>query len=536
MKIKRLLAMLLAVVMVFALVACSGNTESTKAPGGDTPANPSENPGNNSGSDNQLAGTYEIKVWCADNIVELTTKQIDDFNKNNTDGIVIKATVQAVGEGDAATQMITDVEAGGDLFCFAQDQFARLVQAGALAKLGKNAAEIVKNENDEGAVKAVTIDGDIYAYPMTADNTYFMYYDKSVVSDEAAAKMDDILAACETAKKYVAFDAGNAWYMASYFFGAGCVSEWWTDKEGHWNLNDDFNSDKGLIAMKGLNKLMNSPMFLSKSNAAELDAGAAVVISGTWDSGTASKILGDNLGVAPLPVFTVDGTDYQLKSFMGYKLMGVKPQTDAVRAAALNKLAQYLTGEQAQLERHAAVGWGPANLKAQDSDAVKNDPVLSAVVKQAQNSVVQGQVNDGWWNAAAALGTIAKEKTAEADYKAALEDYANNMEKLKNLREGLLFVGAWNGWNNADETDTYIMKEEGGVYTLTLDVPESDYMGGRIVNIGSWENDKGFAQVTTGIELVKDLGADNPDNNIVFAEAGNYTVTWDGTAVTIVKN
>ena len=32
---------------------------------------------------------------------------------------------------------------------------------------------------------------------------------------------------------------------------------------------------------------------------------------------------------------------------------------------------------------------------------------------------------------------------------------------------------------------------------------------------------------------IKDLGSDNPDNNIVFAEPGNYTVTWDGAAITI---
>jgi len=526
---KRIFALLLAVVMVFALVACSsepGKNE-TKAPeGGETQGTPSA----------ELAGTYEIKVWCADNIVDLTTKQIEDFNKSNTDGIVIKATVQNVGESDAATQMITDVEAGGDLFCFAQDQFARLVQAGALAKLGTAAGEFVKTKNDEGAVKACTIAGDIYAYPLTADNTYFMYYDKSVVPDSAVAKMDDVVAACEAAKKFIAFDVGNAWYLASYFFGAGCTSEWSTDKEGHWNVNDDFNSDKGIIAMKGLNKLMSSPMFLSKSGASEFDSGAAVVISGTWDSGTAKDILGDNLGVAALPQYTVDGKDYDLVSYMGYKMMGVKPQSDPVRAAVLHKLAQFLTDEAAQVERHATVGWGPANLKAQESDAVKNDPVLSAVMAQAKKSVVQGQVNDGWWNLAAALGATAKESSDVSVYEAALKTYTEGLEHLKNLREGLLFVGAWNGWNNADEADTFIMKEENGVYTLTLDVPESDYMGGRIVNIGSWENDKGFAQVTTGKDLIKDLGADNPDNNIVFAEAGNYTVTWDGTAVTIVKN
>ena len=64
-----------------------------------------------------LAGTYDIKVWCPEAAVELTKTQIDNYNKSNTDGIVINATVEAVGEGDAATSMITDAEAGGVQQC-----------------------------------------------------------------------------------------------------------------------------------------------------------------------------------------------------------------------------------------------------------------------------------------------------------------------------------------------------------------------------------------------------------------------------------
>ena len=60
-------------------------------------------------------------------------------------------------------------------------------------------------------------------------------------------------------------------------------------------------------------------------------------------------------------------------------------------------------------------------------------------------------------------------------------------------------------------------------------------MGGRIVNPGNWDTDKGFAQVTDGADLL-DADAAGDDNNIVFKEAGNYTITWDGTAITIVKN
>ena len=49
-------------------------------------------------------------------------------------------------------------------------------------------------------------------------------------------------------------------------------------------------------------------------------------------------------------------------------------------------------------------------------------------------------------------------------------------------------------------------------------------MGGRFVSPGSWDTDKGGAQVTTGADLIGDGGG---DNNIVFNEAGNYTLTTD---------
>ena len=149
-----------------------------------------------------LAGTYDITVWVAENAVDLTKKQIEDFNASNEDGIIFNAAVEAVSEADAATQMITDVEAGGDIYCFAQDQFARLVQAGALAKLGAKAAEMVQTNNDAGTVAAATSGDMLYAYPLTADNGYFMYYDKSVIPEEDLDSLEKLIADCEAAQKY----------------------------------------------------------------------------------------------------------------------------------------------------------------------------------------------------------------------------------------------------------------------------------------------------------------------------------------------
>jgi len=45
----------------------------------------------------ELAGEYDIKVWVANEIVELTKQQIETFNSTNEFGIKFNATVEAQG-------------------------------------------------------------------------------------------------------------------------------------------------------------------------------------------------------------------------------------------------------------------------------------------------------------------------------------------------------------------------------------------------------------------------------------------------------
>ena len=127
----KLISLLLTLVMVLSLGACGGQKDpsaseqkqGSEAPVQSTAAPTQEQPASSGTS--QLAGTYDIKVWCPDAAVDLTKQQIEAYNKANTDGIVINATVEAVGEGDAATSMITDVEAGGErpvLLCAGPDR------------------------------------------------------------------------------------------------------------------------------------------------------------------------------------------------------------------------------------------------------------------------------------------------------------------------------------------------------------------------------------------------------------------------------
>ena len=389
--------------------------------------------------DKPLAGTYDVKIWVAEAIVDLTKAQIDNYNATNEDGIVINPTIEAVSEADSATQMLLDVEAGGDLYCFAQDQFARLVQAGALAQLGAGASAFVTENNDAGTVAASTSGDAIYAYPLTADNGYFMYYDKSVIPEEDIDSLEKLIADCEGAQKYFAFEMqSSAWYLASFFFATGCKSEWKTDENGEFiSVYDTFDSPEGLIAVKGMKKLVDSPFHVSAGGADQLANGAAILVSGTWDFAKAAEILGDNMGVADLPSFEVDGTSYHLGSFNGCKLLGVKPQTDALKGAAMHRLAQYLTGEQCQMERFEAKAWGPSNLAAQASDAVKANPGLAALIAQNAYSVPQGQIHGSWWDVAKVIGDDVKNAADEAGLQQALDNYQEKIASLFTLDDSV---------------------------------------------------------------------------------------------------
>ena len=77
--------------------------------------------------------------------------------------------------------------------------------------------------NTPGSIGAASYEGTLYGYPMTSDNGYFLYYDKSVFTEEDLATLDGILAAANAAGKQVHMDVSNGWYLASFFLGNGCT-------------------------------------------------------------------------------------------------------------------------------------------------------------------------------------------------------------------------------------------------------------------------------------------------------------------------
>lgn len=417
---KKLLAMLLSAAMVLSLAACGGGDDNSSTGDNSTGGSSNVSSDDNSSApadDNSSApaddsqaeapadidyGSGVITIWVAEAAVETTQTLADQFFSEHPEMAGYTVDIQPTGEGDAAGNMITDVEGGADIYGFAQDQLGRLVMAGALTPITGNYASAIESQNAAGAVAGAKMGDQVYAFPMTADNGYFLYYDSSVVTDPSS--LDKILEDCAAAGKNFYMEINSGWYQTAFFFGTGCELTYDSDDTGTLTAcNISYATDNGVKALKAMIQLASNGTFVNGSSLSSA-TNVGAIIDGTWDSGAAKDLFGENYACTKLPKFTVDGQDYQMGGFCGFKLLGVKPQTEQGKMLVCLALAQYLTDEAAQIARFEALGWGPCNIAAQGNSAVQEDVALSALAAQFAFMIPQGQYPDGYWTDATALG------------------------------------------------------------------------------------------------------------------------------------
>ena len=177
---KKIIALLMAVLMtVSMLVACSNTPAETNPPAdetkgqADTPDIPAEKE------------KVTLKVWADQGELELIEKLCNEFAAAHTKK---EYTFEygAVGAVDGKTRYLEDPAAAADVFLFADDQLVDLVKADALYEVTRNTDAIIA-ANTPGSIGAASYEGTLYGYPMTSDNGYFLYYDKSVLTEEDLA-------------------------------------------------------------------------------------------------------------------------------------------------------------------------------------------------------------------------------------------------------------------------------------------------------------------------------------------------------------
>ena len=297
-------------------------------------------------------------------------------------------------EQDAGKTIPQDPSNSGDVYFFANDQLQTLIDANAIAKLGGETADYVKNTNSSNIVNSVTVDGNIYGIPFTT-NTWFMYYDKSKFTQDDIKSLDKMLE-----KDKVAFNITEGWYMSSFFLANGCT--YFGSNGTDAKAGIDLSGDKGANATKALVSLVNNPNFVNDAQGVGIaglrDGSVGAFFSGSWDYKSVKEILGDNFGAVSLPTVKIGGTDKQLKAFAGSKAIAVNPNCKYQQIAVA--LAKYLGGKEAQQKHYDLRNVIPCNTELLKTDKIKNDVLIKAQNDTIdKTSVIQPtltQMNDYW--------------------------------------------------------------------------------------------------------------------------------------------
>lgn len=364
-----------------------------------------------------LAETVALKVWGSQDDQAMLQEMVEAFKAANPDK-EYDVSFGVVGEGDAKTKCLEDPEEAADVFAFANDQLYDLLNADALYEVTINKDAIVE-ANVPSAIEAASSDGHLYAYPITADNGYFLYYDKSVISEEQVKTLDGILEACSAADKKMFMDVSNGWYIASFFIGAG--GELGLDENGKQTC--DFNNEAGVAAGEAIKAFTAHDAFLTGDDSiltGGIGTTIAAGVSGTWNAEAIKEKLGENYAATKLPTFTCAGEQVQMASFAGFKLMGVNTMTEFPEEAMA--LADWLTNEENQLKRFQMRSIGPSNVKVIENEEVKADIALSALAEQSKYAVSQKDVLGNYWSPAEAFGTTMEAKDYSKDVKTLLDE------------------------------------------------------------------------------------------------------------------
>ena len=339
-----------------------------------------------------------LTVWGAEEDEALLEEIFASFQAHYAGQADFQISYQPQSESNCKDALLGDLEGGADVFTFADDQVAALAAAGGLDPIADAAA--VRGACLPAAAEAASVGDTLYAYPLTADNGYFLYYNKAYLTQEDVQSLDRMLEAAAQAGKLVSMDWSSAWYVYAFFGNTGL--EVGLNQDGltnycTWNSSD--GPIRGVDVAQAMLDIAASPAFSDRPDVEFLDGvrdGTVIAgISGVWNAVAVEEVWGGDMGAAKLPTYTCAGRQVQMASFSGCKLVGVNAYSEHPDWA--DRLAQWIASEENQRLRFEMRGQGPANANAASSSQVQSSPAIAALLEQSNYSQLQ-RVGGKFWD------------------------------------------------------------------------------------------------------------------------------------------
>ncbi len=345
------------------------------------------------------SGKVALRIWVEEANIENLQKMIDSFEQKYAGQADFEITIEPSVDADTRKNVLGDIHNAADIFSMPDDQLYSLIAGGALSPVVNQ--DEVKNANLPDAVDAACYQNALYAYPYTADNGYFLYYNKQYLSDTDVQTFDRILEVAAENEKKISMELNSGWYLYSFFGNTGL--DFGINEDGvtnHCNWNTTESSINGVDVGQALLSIATHPGFVAQADGLFVESvkdGTCIAgISGVWNAVAVQEAWGNNYGACKLPTYTCKGQQIQMSSFKGYKMFGVNAYSPHLAWA--HKLADWITNEENQILRFEERSQGPANAVAAASDEVGKVPAIAAVIDQSQYGVLQ-RVGNSYWDA-----------------------------------------------------------------------------------------------------------------------------------------
>ena len=397
---KKALALILTFVMMLSLAACGGGNDD-KASDNSAPSTPSTDDSNAGGDSNEVQDVT-LKIWTASEELELMKKMGESFAAAHPE-YNLTFDISEMGIDEANANLKTDADSAADIFQLASGGVPELTQKGLLLPIGYE-LDSLRELYPAGAISAVTAeDGLVYAVPFTP-NTFFMYYNKSMFTEDEVKSVETMMAKDLGEGVYnFSFQVSGPWYIESFFYAAGCTL---FGADGKDASSMDWNNANGFAAGQYMIDLVNNPKYLENKDGIAMnmlrEGKLAAHVDGTWNAGPVQEALGENYAAAPLPTININGQDSQLRNFADYKTYAIKSSTAYPLAA--QQFAEWICNEENQLAHYEDQGVPPCISSL--ADQLSGDVALSALLAQSEYAVAQPnipQINE-YWTPATALG------------------------------------------------------------------------------------------------------------------------------------
>ena len=387
-----------------------------------------------------LNDSGEFKIGVPPGQETFTQTLLSEFNVLTSSNI--NYSVITFSEDKAADNM-SDATTGPDVFPYASDQTLRLYARQILSFLGNDDADWIENSMGSEATDYATLAGvnRVVGYPFAGDNSYVMFYDKTLVPngvDMNNITIDKLFEVADSLGYEVNYDLTNGFYAAgalmTYSGGKSLYTISARDNGSYTSTGKFSSGDTGVKGAKLMRAIFGQSALMGAAEAPGSITEVFVTITDCSKVETFKGSMGDRYAAAPLP-WTDSNKTNRIGSYLGYKFFGINGYgRSASQVAVANHIAKFLSSEYVQSKRFEKFYTKPTITSLQTDAAVSAEPHIAAINLQiaAKATIPLTAVGSELWSETMSSAKLIKDLPANAEdgqYKSILEQLDDSLTK-----------------------------------------------------------------------------------------------------------